>query len=99
MNCATAYCCCWFAVGLGHARRRAACRAGRPALPLGVVPVRCCSQLALFPHRTPRSDFSANGRRNERFMLELSRAVQEGQLPEGECVEGYAAAGGGATIG
>lgn len=49
--------------------------------------------------RLGRSDFSANGRRNERFMLELSRAVQEGQLPEGECVEGYAAAGGGATIG
>ncbi len=43
-----------------------------------------------------RSDFSVNARRNERFMLELSRAVQEGQLGEGECVEGYAA---GATIG
>lgn len=33
-------------------------------------------------------------------MLELSRAVQEGQLPQGECSEGYAAGGGGgATIG
>lgn len=61
----------------------------------------CCGahNLLRAPRHTPRSDFSANARRNERFMLELSRAVQEGQLAEGECVEGYAAAGGGATIG
>lgn len=41
--------------------------------------------------RLGRSDFGVNARRNERFLLELSRAVQEGQLPQMPCVEPDAA--------
>lgn len=37
--------------------------------------------------RLGRSDLGVNGRRNERFMLELSRMAQAGALPAGECVE------------
>lgn len=37
--------------------------------------------------RLGRSDFGVNARRNERFMLALSRAVSSGRLPEGACVE------------
>lgn len=37
--------------------------------------------------RLGSSDFGINGRRNERFMLALSRAVQGGRLPEGPCLE------------
>lgn len=36
--------------------------------------------------RIGRSDLGVNGRRNEAFMLALSRAVQAGQLPEGVCM-------------
>lgn len=37
--------------------------------------------------RLGRSDFGVNARRNERFYLALSRAVQGGILPEGPCVD------------
>lgn len=36
--------------------------------------------------RLGMSDVGVNGRRNEAFMLALSRAVQQGQIPEGACV-------------
>ena len=40
--------------------------------------------------RIGKSDFGVNGRRNQRFLLDLSRAVQqpqaEGGIPPGKCV-------------
>jgi hypothetical protein len=38
--------------------------------------------------RLGMSDVGVNGRRNEAFMLALSRAVQQGQIPEGACAPG-----------
>lgn len=49
--------------------------------------------------RLGRSDFGVNARRNERFLLELGRAVQEGQLPEMPCIQDAEAAAAGRKAG
>jgi len=42
--------------------------------------------------RIGMSDLGVNGRRNERFMLDLSKAVQAGSIPQGVCIEDTLAA-------
>lgn len=46
----------------------------------GQVVIEVQSQL-----RLGMSDMGVNGRRNEKFMLQLSQAVQHGALPAGRC--------------
>lgn len=43
--------------------------------------------------RLGRSDLGVNARRNERFLVELSQAVQAGLIPQGVCLPDAAAAG------
>ena len=42
--------------------------------------------------RLGRGDFGVNSRRNERFLLALSRAVQEGAFPAAQCGDAGASA-------